>query len=472
MNDDDLKHLLHRGVCEVLREDFTAFLQRSFLTLHPAEAYLPNWHIDAMAEYLEACRHREITRLIINLPPRALKSLTVSVAWPAFLLGQNPSERIMAASYSAKLSQKHSQDCRHILQSPWYGDVFPNTRLSPSQNEKHKFSTCAHGHRIATSVGGTATGEGGNFLILDDPQNPSHMQGESGRRHAREWFDHTFSSRLDDKRRGVIVLVMQRLHADDLTGHLLEKGGWEHLCLPAVAERAAHISLNGKSWQRAEGEALHPAREDEGMIRRAQRELGSLAFAAQYQQAPLPEEGHMLRREWLRRYRDLPEGRIVQSWDTAVKAGQGHDASVCLTMIETAEGAYLQDVTVLRAEYPELRKMILRMAEAYQPQAILLEDKASGQSLLQDIRREVRGLPLIGICPTQDKLTRFAAVSALIEAGKLWLPVDAPWLAAFEAELLQFPHGRHDDQVDALSQYLNWSFRRKQTPLPGMRRLT
>ncbi len=238
-----------RGVDErrlfdaILRQDLASFTAKAFQTVDPGTRYRDNWHIGLVAEHLAACARGEITRLVINMPPRHLKSLCVSVAWPAWLLGQDPGKRIMAASYSRALAVKHALDCRLILGAPWYRRIFPGVALAADQNEKHKVQTTARGHRIATSVGGTATGEGADVLIVDDPHNPRQAMSEKIREKALDWFDQTFSTRLDDKRRGVIVVVMQRLHERDLTGHLLARGGWEHLCLPAVAEQIgrAHV---------------------------------------------------------------------------------------------------------------------------------------------------------------------------------------------------------------------------------------
>lgn len=441
-----------------LREDFGLFVRKCFETLNPGVAYLPNWHIDLICEYLEACRKGDIRRLVINMPPRALKSLCVNVAWPAFLLGQRPAERIMSASYSAGLSVKHALDCRSIVKARWYRDVFPGMRIAPDQNEKHKFATTRHGQRFATSVGGTATGEGGNFLIVDDPLNPLQAMSEGPREQANEWFDQTFVSRLDDKRNGAIVVVMQRLHARDLTGHLLEKGGWEHLCLPAVAERKRLYHFGQVKRMRPRGEPLHPAREGKAELQRMQRELGSFGFAAQYQQNPLPQQAGMVERHWFRRYAAVPREdlRMVQSWDTAVKTGGSHDRSVCITLGERDGVHHVLDVQVMRAEYPRLKRMVKQLAVDWQAEAVLMEDKASGQSLLQDLRGDREMPPLLARLPKQDKVSRFAAVSAMIEAGQVALPKDAAWLAEFEREILVFPHGAHDDCVDALSQYLAW----------------
>ncbi len=428
----------------ILRNDLSSFIQKSFHTVNPATPYLHNWHIDLIAEHLRACESGEIKRLIINIPPRYLKSLCVNVAWPAWLLGHNPARRVISSSYSMGLSVKHSLDCRLVIGSDWYRDIFPETELAGDQNEKAKFVTTARGMRLATSVGGTVTGEGGNFLIVDDPHNPAEIFSDTKRKATLDWFEQTFSSRLDDKKNGVFVIIMQRLHQDDLSGYLLAKGGWEHLCLPAISEQRSPP-------------LLHPERENVKQLEQVKRDLGSYAFAAQYQQNPAPVGGSMIKATWLKRYKSAPENaRIIQSWDTAIKAGKSNDYSVCTSWAEGEDGYYLLDVMRAQIEYPDLKRRVVSLAEKWTADAILIEDKASGQSLLQDLRRETR-LPLIAINPTSDKVTRLAAVSALFEAGKVFLPEYAPWLADYESELLAFPSTSHDDQTDSTSQFLQWA---------------
>jgi predicted phage terminase large subunit-like protein len=442
---------------QLLKNNFSAFIAKTLATTDPGAEYLPNWHIDLIAEYLEAARRGEINRLIINLPPRSLKSVCVSVAWPAWILGHDPRSRILAASYASSLSIKHSVDCRLVIESDWYRHSFPEVEISRDQNEKHKFTTTKRGFRLATSVGGSTTGEGGNFLILDDPLSPAQAMNELWRNYANQWFDHTFASRLDDKRKGVIVLVMQRLHSHDMSGYLLAKGGWQHLCLPAVAAKPEMHRMGKVSKQREIDELLHPQRENLALIERAKIELGSQAFSAQYQQKPLSDENAMVRPWWFGRYVSPPLliERHVQSWDTAIKNQAHHDASVCLTFGESEGKSYLLDARSFRLEYPDLKRAVYGLAEQWKPQAVLIEDKASGQQLLQDGKRET-SLPLIAIKPQGNKITRFAAICAMIEAGRLVLPQQASWLADFESELFAFPNFIHDDQVDALTQYLDW----------------
>ena len=455
----------------VLRQDLASFTAKVFHTVDPGAAYLDNWHIGLICAHLEACARGEITRLIVNVPPRHLKSICVSVAWPAWLLGHRPGARIMAASYARELSVRHALDCRHVVTQPWYRRIFPGVELAADQNQKHRFQTTELGHRIATSVGGAATGEGADVLIVDDAHNPRQALSATMRQGALDWFDQTFASRLDDKRKGVIVVVMQRLHERDLTGHLLAKGGWTHLCLPAEAERRVVIDFGGIRVVRRPGALLHPAREGRAEIATAKRELGAYAYAAQYQQRPAPLVGGIVEGAWFRRYRAAPANpvRIVQSWDTAHKASALNDPAVCGTWAETETGYYLLDVVRRRMEYPELKRAAKSLAKKWRPDAVLIEDKASGQSLIQDLRAETR-LAVIAVRPDADKLTRMSTASPAIEAGRVYLPEQAPWLYDYEAEMTSFPNAAHDDQVDMTSQFLRWAAKRRAKG-PRMRRL-
>lgn len=457
---DDKRHF-----AALLRTDLASFMAKTFHTVNPGTPYLPNWHIDAIAEYLMAATKGEITRLVINMPPRSMKSLCVSVAWPAWLLGHDPSSRIMAASYSQILSMKHSLDCRLVVTSPWYKHLFPHMVLAHDQNEKNKFATTKRGFRFATSVGGTATGEGGNFLIVDDPHTPLQVLSDTLRRQAVDWFHQTFMSRLDDKQRGVVAVVMQRLHSEDLTGDLLQHSGhvWEHLCLPAIAENRMVIQVGSFQKIREQGDILHPNREGATLIAQAKEELGSYAFAAQYQQNPVPQEGGLVKPAWICRYHskildEMVFTQVVQSWDTAIKATERSDYSVCTTWGIRTDGFYLLDVLRQRLEYPELKHQLVLSAMQWQAEAVLIEEKASGQMLLQDMRRETN-LPVIAITPKQDKVTRFASVTPLFEAGRVFFPYATGnifWLAELERELFCFPSSPHDDQVDSISQFLQW----------------
>jgi hypothetical protein len=291
----------------LVKKEFLVFLTIAFSIINPGEKFLANWHLDIIAEYLHEVTKGNIKRLIINLPPRSLKSITANVAWPAWLLGNDPTLRIVSASYSNTLSYKHSNDCRHLIQSEFFRKIFPNLQISKTNNKKEKFITTKQGFRFATSVSGTATGEGGDILIIDDPHNASHICSKHRRENVINCFQQSFSSRLDNKKEGKIILIMQRLHRDDLTGFLLDNqpNNWEHLCIPAIANHQMIYNIGRKYYDFAIGQSLHSERESNAEIERAQNELGKLAFSAQYLQIPLQNDNGMICKNWFFYYDNI-----------------------------------------------------------------------------------------------------------------------------------------------------------------------
>jgi hypothetical protein len=291
----------------VLRQDLASFIRKAFGTVSPGIQYQHNWHIDAFAWYLQQCYEGRIKRLIITVPPRSLKSISVSVAFSAWVLGHNPASRIIAASYAIELARKHALDFRAIIEAPWYQAVFPGTKLHPEKNTELEVMTTQLGFRLATSVGGTLTGRGGNFIIVDDPMKPNDAMSDSRRETVKQWFDGTLYSRLDNKAEDVIIIVMQRIHVDDLVAHLLEKGEWVHLDIPAIAERDEIYEIGPrKLYKRRAGDVLHTQREPLEVLERIKTSLGTYAFAAQYQQDPVSPGGGLIKEKWLRRYSDPP----------------------------------------------------------------------------------------------------------------------------------------------------------------------
>lgn len=440
------------------KSSLQAFIARAFLHLNPGAKYLHNWHIDAISEHLNACEKKEIKRLIINLPPRSLKSVAVSVAWPAWLLGREPSRKIICASYAKSLALQHSLDSKRIMGSGWYNEIYNAAEIGNAQNQKEKFATTRNGFRMATSVGASLIGEGADFLIADDPQNPRQAASELQRDQTINWFEGSFLTRLNSKRDGVVVLVMQRLHEMDLSGYLLQnrKDQWHHLKIPALSEGGSTISMGNFSFYREHGEPLHAEREDIGVLERLKMELGSYEFEAQYQQNPVPREGGFIKSIWFERYKSYPaEAKIIQSWDTGIKVSEKADPSCLTTWAITDNAFYLLEVFREKLEYPDLKRTANNHAQKWKPEVLLIEDKASGQSLIQDLRCETT-LPVIAITPRADKVSRLSSVLGVLESGRVKLPNHAPWLADFETELFSFPSSAHDDQVDSMSQMLLW----------------
>jgi len=440
------------------RRSLAAFTKKAFQIVDPGAVYKHNYHIDLISEYLEACYTGDIRKLIINIPPRFMKSIITTVAFPAWVLGQDPQQQIGTASYSSNLATEHSVATRTVMQSLWYQHLFKDTVIAQGSNLKTEYDTTKRGKRWCTSVGGTATGKGGNILIADDPMNPKQALSDTERDNANKWFDQTWSSRLNDPDTGVMIVIMQRLHQDDTTGHLLEKGGWEHLSLPMEAEHRTVITFpSGREVIREPGELLHEERASANTIQELKTLLGSYGYAGQYQQRPAPIGGGIIKLAWFPRYNVLQSANqgVVHSWDTAQKAGELNDFSACSVWHEQYTHTELVDVYKKRMEYPELKRRVIAMAARDNPYAILIEDKSSGSSLLQDLRNET-SLPVIAIEPTADKVTRMSTVAPTCEAGNVHLPESAPWLHDFEAELEAFPNGAHRVQGDCFSQYLNW----------------
>jgi len=438
--------------------DFTEFIKKGFEINAPGRSFEHNWHIALLADRLEKVERGEIKRLIINLPPRFCKSTLISVLWPAWLLGKSPNKKIISVSYSQKLSNKLSIDCRNFITSSYYQNLFPNTRLAKDQNEKYKFMTNKRGFRLATSPGGSLTGEGGDIIILDDPHNPKQAMSNSHRIKTIEWFENTLLSRLDDRKNGAIVVVMQRLHTDDLTGHLLKQGGWEQVSLPIIATKDEEFPIGKYNVLWPKGSLLQENRYNLQDVELLKKEMGSQAFSAQYLQQPMQEQGAVIRRSWLARYKNLDLStmdKIYMSVDCANKTSLHNDYSVCTVWGERKDGFYLLDVIREKLVYSDLRDMLKKQAEKWKPHYIIIEDQASGQILYQELKANSK-LPVMAYQPKGDKLTRLYKVINLFETGRVWLPDQASWLTDYELELFNFPHVSHDDQLDSTTQFLDF----------------
>ncbi|MCP3472117.1 phage terminase large subunit [Bradyrhizobium sp. CCGUVB1N3] len=448
-------------VAALIRRDLRYFTQKAFYTVFPGTEYLPNWHIDAVVYQLMRISAGECRRLIISQPPRSLKSLSVSVAFPAWVLGHDPSRRIIVVSYSSELAAELHRQFRMVIDSAWYRTLFPAMR--PVKDTGSELVTTAGGSRYATTIGGTLTGRGADLIVIDDPLKAEEAMSELARKRVSDWYGGTLVSRLNDKENGPIVLVMQRLHEDDLAGHLLQLGGWHHLDLPAIAVEDSEIPIGkNRRFRRRTGDLLHPRRENKLVLDRIKAETGSLQFSAQYQQRPVPLEGNLIKREWFSWYEQLPAAGasdcVVQSWDTAMMTGNGNDYSVCTTWRVIKKDYYLLEVCRVRQQYPDLRRTVIGLAAKHKADAVLIEDAGPGMMMLQDLQRDTPdGMPRpIGIKPEGSKVDRTAAQSFRIEAGQVHLPANAAWLDHYLLELLAFPHGKHDDQVDSTSQFLKW----------------
>jgi predicted phage terminase large subunit-like protein len=447
----------------ILRNDLTSFIERSFLELNPQTTFMPSPYIELLASTLEKCRTGKMKRLIINLPPRTLKSHAASVAFPAWLLGHDASKQIICVSYGQDLADKHARDCRTLMSSTFYRSLFPGTVLSQEKKAVEDFMTTRQGFRLSVSVGGPITGRGADIIIVDDPLKPEDAFSEAQRTKTNDWYFTTLLSRLNSKENGVIIIVMQRLHQGDLVGEVTDREHWDMLSLPAIAEQDESYPIEGPLgnhlYVRKAGEALHPERESLEALQQMRQTLGEYRFQSQYQQSPTSREGGVIKREWIRYYetarrRDME--CVLQSWDTANKGGECNDYSVCTTWGTREGNFYLLDVFRKRLNFPDLKRAALDLFREYAPSKLLIEDRGSGTSLFQELKSEyVWCLEAYNPQQGSDKLVRLEKQSVKFENGRVYLPKQAPWLDEYIQEIAGFPGTKHDDQVDSTSQALD-----------------
>jgi predicted phage terminase large subunit-like protein len=432
--------MIDRKALDVLyRLNFGAFAYAAYEVVHPGEPLVPNWHIDCICHRLAGMESGQVSiRLVVNLPPRSLKSYLVSVAWVAWMLGRNPCLRIICASYSEDLASKFSRDCRALMESPFYKRIF-RTRLNPKKSTEGEFETTKRGSRLATSVGGTLTGRGGDIIIIDDPTKANDANSQVALETANEWFRNTALSRLNSQSKSLVIVTQQRLHTNDLSGTLLDQG-WPSLIIPAVAIEAENYAVaEGEVYHRPSGELLQPERDSPEVIEEIKRNVGSRIFAAQYQQNPTPPEGNMIKASWLSRYQSLPSQKkfrtFVLSCDPAGKASARNDYTAMTVVGIDAKTLYVLRVSRGHWTVLEMQERIKALASQWDVTHVIVEDTSSGMGLIQILREQTR-LSVIGRHPKEDKETRLSRHQGQFEAGRILLPIEAPWLADFENELL------------------------------------
>ncbi len=442
----------------MLRQHFGLFLRFAFRALEPEKPYLHNWHIDAIAHELDRVLRGDNRYLAVTMPPRHLKSITVSVAWVAWMLGNNPALNFMCVSYGMELAEKHARQCLQLIQSPWFAAAFPDLHLT--KRTILDFETSRGGGRLSSSFDGGITGRGADIIIVDDPMKAVDIFSEGQRTAATTKFYNSLVHRHNDAARGAIIVVMQRLHEADLVGEIIERGGWHELRLPAIAAEDEHIRIG---WQadaihvRAEGEPLHPQRLSLDDLRRIEGRDPN-AFASQFLQDPIPATGNWVKAASFLRYETPPTGGVVvMSLDTACKEGLNTDFSVAIIARYMSGRYYILDVYRERGDVFGLRAAIERLCRHYRVEQLLIEDKSSGTQLITMLRRErqLSWMPNPTACKAvESKQVRFYAQAGSIRRGDVVLPHDAPWVDSLLTELLRFPNGRHDDQADALAQML------------------
>lgn len=450
-------------------KDLRMFVKYAWSSIDPAP-FIPNWHIDAICDHLQAVTDGDIRRLIINIPPRAMKSLTASVFWPAWEWAiHNPAQQWIYASHNQILSRELSVKCRGVIKSDWYRGHWGNeVQILDDQDTQGKFVNTARGSRQATSIGGNVTGFGGNRLIVDDPLDASEESSPVSRDKANTWWSETMSTRMNHPALAAKVIIMQRLHENDLTGYLLAKDqGYEHLMLPMRYEsnhpHLSKTSLNFFDPRTIDGELLFPERVPEEDLKELEKDMGAYSVAGQLQQRPAPRDSGMFKREWFEIIDKIPNKirHTCRHWDlasTEKRAGNDPDWTVGLKLVMDSKGVfYIVDIRRFRESSQFVENSIKTGALQDGRTTIISLPQDPGQAGVVQAnyyRTELAGSFANRVVIDREsgnKITRAQPVESQAQAGNIKIIRDVTWNDTFLNELETFPNGRYKDQVDALS---------------------
>jgi len=438
------------------KKDLHGFFCKAWYILNPNTHLLKNWHQELICEYLQACEIGQIKRLVINLPPRYSKSSLVSIMYPCWVWANNPSEKFLFTTYAHKFAVKHSMDRRTIIGSKWYQKNIRSIYLSVDNLDN--ITNSERGHFLSTSLRGTGTGLGANRIIVDDPHDAERSESDLIRDTDIEIFNKKFTTRLDDKKRGVIIVVMQRLHENDLSGYLLSSGGYEHLKIQGIeTETKTYVMpISKKEIVRNEGDILHEDRENADMLEANRKAMTCYGFEGQYQQEPSPREGGIFKKNYWKFYNRLPEkfDEIIDVWDCTFKDLESSDyvAGGVWGIVGTQK--YLLDVIYRKMGFIETINAMKSNRAKYPTIArTIIEDKANGTAIIEVLKTKLNGI--IPFNPgSNSKQERAISITPQLEAGEFLLPCLE--LATFDVEeyidnLAKFPKAAHDDLVDMTS---------------------
>jgi len=455
------------------KRSLSEFIRQAWPVLEPGTPYIHNWHIDLISEYMQAVNDGEIRRLIINIPPRHMKSIHVSVCYPAWSWIKRPEMRFVKVSYSDELVRNHNMKARDIIQSDWYREQWGHVyQLKSDLNRQALFENDHQGYMFATTVGGSLTGMGGDVIIIDDPQNPKMAGSEAERAASINFFTGTLQTRLNNPNAGAFILIMQRLHEKDLTGYILsEELGYEHVCLPSEAtERTViHFPKSGREIVREPGDLLNPDRFNKSTLDELKKSMGSAQYAGQMQQVPAPAEGIIFKREWMNsEYQMAPTlSMTVQSWDMPFTKSEG--SAKCAGIVLGRKGAdiYILDVVNDKMEFVESVSALRRLSGKWPAaRAKVVENKANGPAIVSQLKREIPGM--VEFNPVGSKEERAMSITPYFEAGNVHFPNPKtnPWVNDLINDLLIFPRGQYKDTVDALVQGILYLMDKPMTSLP------
>lgn len=476
------------------QRSFRLYVARAWREIDPAP-FVPAYHIDAICDHLQALAEGHLQKLIINVPPGTAKSMLCSVLWPTWVWARKPEWQLLGASYEVGLATRDAVKARELMRGDWYTRHFRTEGLlckqswdfAGDQDLKQHYKNTKRGLRQALGVGGKGTGYRGDALLIDDPVSALDAHSKNARETAIRWKDETMSSRFNNKAKATELLIMQRLHENDLTGHLLEKGGWEHLCLPAEFEpsRRCKTSLPWTDTRKEEGELLFPALFSKDVLTKLKKDVGSYGYAGQYQQRPAPAAGGVLQREWFSRRWMLPGQKPIQGlecralpmqfdhismWtDAAFKKTEDSDYVAIAVVGVKGPDCYLLQLTWEQMTFTGTVAALVDVRNKWASKGlagVYVEDKANGTAVMDVLKGKIPGL--IPVEPEGGKEARIHACSPFIEAGNLWLPLHAPWVDDYITEASAFPKAPHDDAIDCTAYFLNFYGKRKVGILEAM----
>lgn len=434
------------------------FVEEMWPVVEPGIPFVPGRHVDAICAHLEAVSAGDIRKLLINIPPGCMKSLLVNVFWHAWEWIHRPTTRYISVSFDANLTLRDSRKVIQILRSEEFRHLWGDLVSLPADVAASDFSNMQGGWKFATSIQGKLVGRHADIITIDDPVKPLEING-AALETCKQWWHETLPTRFRDPKTGRRVLVMQRLHEDDLSGIALKEEGWERLILPMRYEKNRHCydtCIGGEDWRKDEGELLWPERFGEEEVKRIEKDLLARGAAAQLQQSPTPAGGLVFKASWFKKYGVAPAkmDQIIQSWDAAFKGTSDSDY-VCGQVWGKAGGEYyLLDQVHGHWDFPETCAQIKALSKRWpKATAKLVEDKANGPAIIDTLKKEISGL--IAVTPEGGKEARANAVAPLYEAGNVYHPEET-WVDGLEAEMTGFPFARNDDRVDAMTQALLW----------------
>lgn len=473
---------------EKAKRSLYEYAKQAWHLLEPSTPFVPGWHLEAICEHLEACSRGEIHNLLINVPPRHMKSLLTVVFWPTWDWITHPERRWLCASYALSLAVRDSRKSKIIIESDWYrrrwGDVY---HISQDQSAKMRYENNRAGYRLAVSTESAATGEGGDIVQVDDPHNVRDSYSDVKREATLLWWSTTMSTRLNNPKKGVKIITMQRVHDNDLSGYVLEQGNFVHLCLPAEYEesRKCLTSIGWEDPRKKDGELLWPEQMGKSEIEKMKQSLGAMGYASQFQQTPIPIGGSIFKQEYLKYFgvdenffllmqsgREAKRVLRNQCWifatvDLAISQKTTADYTVISSWAVTPENdLLLLDQIRGRFEGPEIQEQIAGCYYRFGHRFIAIESVAFQLIMIQQLLRA--GIPVQEYHPLKDKVSRAISASVFYAGGLVYHLQNAPYLYDFEPELLNFPKAKHDDVVDTVSMATEIAFQPNQ---PNIRSL-